>query len=253
MDAQNRLLDEKSFHDRQARDRAATFHSRPDELCFNDEEYLGHETWIRPAMARLGDVSGLDALDYGCGHGMAAVLLARRGARVSAFDLSLGYLDEARNRACASGVQLRFVQADGHRLPFQDRCFDRVWGNAVLHHMDLRKAAPELCRILKPGGVAVFCEPWGENPLLSWARNSFRYAGKQHTHGEKPLRRRHLRVLRQVFPTVEVRGYQLLSMVRRVVRKKWLLAGVERCDSLLLARNPALENYCRYVVITLRH
>ncbi len=49
-------------------------------------------------MARLGDVAGLPVLDYGCGHGMAAVVLARRGAHVMAFDLSPGYLTEARRR-----------------------------------------------------------------------------------------------------------------------------------------------------------
>src|SRR5919199_1431749 len=91
-----------------------THHER-ERLRFDDDAYLDHETWIRPALARLGDVRGLRVLDYGCGHGMAAVVLARRGARVTAFDLSPGYLAEARRRARANGVTVDFVQGDAER------------------------------------------------------------------------------------------------------------------------------------------
>src|SRR5262249_45543370 len=218
MSATDRLTSEQAFHDRQAGHRAETFGRQPDRLRFTDAVYLAHETWIEPAFHQLGDVRGLRVLDFGCGHGMAAVVLARRGARVTAFDLSAGYLHEARARARANGVTVAFVQADGHRLPFAADSFDRVWGNAVLHHLDVTTAGRELCRILPPGGLAVFCEPWGENPLLEWARGRLPYPGKLRTADERPLRSRHVRLLRRVFPRVEVQGCQLLSMLRRVVR-----------------------------------
>ena len=100
-------------------------------------------------------------------------------------------------------MAVEFLQADGQRLPFADRAFDRVWGSAVLHHLDLRSAAGELFRVLRPGGVAVFCEPWGENPLLNWARRRLPYPGKDRTPDEQPLRRRHVR-LRTLTPFVRV-------------------------------------------------
>ncbi len=137
---------------------------------------------------------------------------------MTAFDLSPGYLAEARHRARANDADIEFLQADGERLPFADGSFARVWGNAILHHLDLSLAARELYRVLQPGGRAVFCEPWGENPLLSWARRRLPYPGKERTPGEQPLRLRHLRVLREVFPSLTVEGYQLLSMARRVLR-----------------------------------
>jgi SAM-dependent methyltransferase len=249
--ATERRASEQAFHDRQAEERARRL-AGPDALRFGDDSYLDHETWIRPAFERLGDVAGRRVLDCGCGHGMAAVVLARRGARVTALDLSQGYLREAGRRAQANGVSLERVRADAERLPFAGGSFDRVWGNAVLHHLDLGRAAAELRRVLAPGGVAVFCEPWGENPLLSWARHGLPYPGKDRTPDERPLRRRQLRALRAAFPNLEVEGYQLLSMARRVLRPGRLTAGLEWCDARLLKRVPALRRFCRYVVLTLR-
>ena len=250
--ATDRLSAEQAFHDRQAQQRTATFAKQPDELCFSDDLYLDHESWIRPAFERLGDVNGLEVLDYGCGHAMASVVLARRGARVTAFDLSPGYLGEARQRARANGATIDFVQADGARLPFADARFDRVWGNAVLHHLDVAVAASQLHRVLRPGGLAVFCEPFGENPLLDWARRSIPYSGKSRTADEQPLRLRHLRMLLETFPSVYARGFQLLSMARRVLGRGRLVSGLDWCDDQLLSRVPSLQRFCRYVVLTLR-
>jgi ubiquinone/menaquinone biosynthesis C-methylase UbiE len=248
----DRLSTEQAFHDQQAQLRLATLACRPDLLRFDDAAYLDHETWIRPAFRQLGDLDGRSVLDYACGHGMAAVVLARQGARVTAFDLSSAYLREARARARANGVAIDLVQADGERLPFADGSFDCIWGNAVLHHLDLAATAPELFRVLRPGGVAVFCEPWGENPLLNWARRRLPYPGKQRTPDEQPLCRRHVRQLRQVFPQVEVRGHQLFAMARRVLRPGRFLAGLTRADDCLLRGLPLLQRFCRYVVLTLR-
>ncbi|MBY0527827.1 MAG: class I SAM-dependent methyltransferase [Gemmataceae bacterium] len=250
MSATDRQTNEQLFHDRQALLRAAWFahHS----LRFADSVYLDHETWIRPAFARLGDVRGKCVLDFGCGHGMAAVVLSRAGARVTAFDLSLGYLTEARRRADANDAMVNFVQADGERLPFANATFDRIWGNAVLHHLDMTIAANELHRVLRPGGIAVFCEPWGENPFLRWARGQLPYAGKERTRDEQPLRSEHVRQLRQVFPNLEIQGYQLLSMARRVLRPGRVISLFDRADAALLTQLPILQRFCRYVVLILQ-
>ncbi len=156
---------------------------------------------------------------------------------------------EAQARAQANSVQIEFIQADGHALPFADSTFDAIWGNAVLHHLDLRIAAAEIQRVMKPGGVAVFCEPWAENPLLRLARRRLPYRGKGHTPDEEPLRRQDLAALRNVFPNLRWEGFQLLSMVRRAVAvPRWL----DRCDRLLLRTIPPLQNWCRYVVLSMR-
>jgi SAM-dependent methyltransferase len=252
LSATDRLHSELVFHERQARARSATFVKRPGDLAFDDDTYLDHETWIRFAVNQLGDVAGLRVLDHGCGHGMAAVVLARRGACVTAIDLSAGYLAEAARRAAANGAAIDLVQADGERLPFADASFDCVWGNAILHHLDMVQAGRELIRVLRPRGVAVFCEPWGENPLLRWARRALPYRGKERTRDEEPLRLSQVNILRQIFPSVELRGFQLVSMARRVLPSGRTIRVLERCDEVLLRRVPGLQHFCRYVVLTLR-
>jgi SAM-dependent methyltransferase len=251
MIATQRRNAEQEFHDRQAAARAAL---RPD-VRFDDAAWLDHETWIRPAVARFGDLRGKRLLDYGCGHGMASVVFARAGAKVTAFDLSPGYVNEARDRAGANGVHVTCVIADGEDLPFEDGSFDAVWGNAILHHLNLERAGRELHRVLAPGGVAVFCEPWGGNPLLAFARRCLPYPGKDRTPDERPLTRGDLDPLRAIFPSVEVQGFQLFAMVRRAWRAGRVSgpsSPLDRVDHFTLRLCPALANWCRYMVITLR-
>lgn len=251
MTGTDRRSSEQEFHDQQAAERAESFRSGLANLYFPDEAFLDHETWIRPAFSHLGSLAGKHALDYGCGHGMAAVVMARSGATVTAFDLSSGYVAETRKRAAANGVRVECVVADGEELPFPDATFDVVWGNAILHHLDLARAGRELNRVLKPGGVAVFCEPWGGNPLLAFARHRLPYPGKDRTPGELPLTSRDLRPLRAIFPVVEMEGFQLFGMIRRVYRNERICRILDRFDARLLRGLPAFRYWCRYAVITI--
>jgi SAM-dependent methyltransferase len=246
--SQLRLQEERRFHDLQAAQRARDL--RAQDYRFADEPYLTHETWIGPALDALGVVNGLRVLDLGCGHGMASVVLARRGAVVTACDLSPGYVREARIRADANGAAVRHVVCDGARLPFADGCFERIWGNAILHHLDLDQAAHELHRVLAPGGIGVFCEPWAGNRLLNWARQRLFYPGRHRTADEVPLGPRDLEPLRRLFPSLRVQGFQFLSMVGRVLNEPRLRSGLAWCDDLLLRRVPRWQRYCRYVVVT---
>jgi SAM-dependent methyltransferase len=252
MHTAERILSEQIFHDRQAAERSTRFTDQQ-SLRFADADYFDHETWIRPAFDRLGEVSGKRVLDLGCGHGMASVVLARRGAIVAGIDLSNGYVEEARRRAIANEVIADYQQADAEHLPFADHTFDAVWGSAILHHLDLCQTGAELRRVLKPGGIAVFCEPWGGNPFLEFARKYIPYPGKHRTPDEQPLRHADLAPLGEFFASIEVRGYQFVAMLRRLLQRESATGGrLDRLDGWLLRRCPRLENWCRYVVICLR-
>ena len=70
------------------------------------------------------------------------------GATVNAFDLSPKYVKEAELRARANRVNAIFRTADAEQLPYANESFDAIWGNAILHHVDLDQAAKELKRVL---------------------------------------------------------------------------------------------------------
>jgi malonyl-CoA O-methyltransferase len=107
--------------------------------------------------AAVGQTTGLDVLDLGCGTGRHALWLADAGARrVTAVDFSEGMLAQARAKQGAQRV--RFVAHDLHdgRLPFGDGAFDLVVSGLVLEHLrEVRPFFAEARRVLKSGGRAV--------------------------------------------------------------------------------------------------
>ncbi|MBN2023040.1 MAG: methyltransferase domain-containing protein [Pirellulales bacterium] len=62
-------------------------------------------------------------LDIGCGTGRHAIELAKRGYRVTGFDLSEGQLRAAREKAAAAGATVEFQRRDATE-PHFDREFD---------------------------------------------------------------------------------------------------------------------------------
>jgi SAM-dependent methyltransferase len=100
-------------------------------------------------------------LDAGCGSGSMARLLAAHypNARVVGVDLRADYLDYARARAEAEGLDnLSFQQGDIFSLPFSDGAFDLVWLKYVLQWTkEPALAVAELRRVTKAGGSVVCC------------------------------------------------------------------------------------------------
>lgn len=120
----------------------------------------------------LGDIAGLQVLDYGCGGGYDSARLRAQGALVTAFDISTTRLAEAQGHLSRNeaGAPVVLIQCAAGRLPFVDASFDAVFGKWVLHHLDLDEDLPEIVRVLKPGGKAAFVEPLIHNPILQTYR-----------------------------------------------------------------------------------
>jgi ubiquinone/menaquinone biosynthesis C-methylase UbiE len=122
------------------------------------------ETFLVPIGERLVDAIGISpgarVLDVASGTGNAALPAARRGAQVTASDLTPSLLEAGRKRAEAEGLELDWVEADAEQLPFEDASFDVVMSTIGVmfapHHQD---AADELVRVTRPGGTV---------GLLSW-------------------------------------------------------------------------------------
>ena len=200
----------------------------------------------------VGDVRGREVLELGSGMGEMTTLLARSGAHVTAVDISPASIALGRRRARLHGVDaaIDFVVAAGEHLPLASDRFDVVVGKAVLHHLDVGRAAPELHRVLRPGGRAAFAEPLGTNPVITFARDHLPYPGKNPRGADVPLDYDDIRAWEAPFSTARHREIQLLAMVERALGVR-PLPGLRRADERLLERFPALGRLCRYVVMTM--
>src|SRR5207237_10912279 len=95
----------------------------------------------------------LDALDVGCGTGFLSLELAGRGHRVTGIDFAPQMLAEARKKATAQRLAVRFEEGDAEQLPFAAGSFDLVMTRHVLWTLPHPEpAVDEWIRVLRPGG-----------------------------------------------------------------------------------------------------
>ena len=103
---------------------------------------------------RLGVTAGTRLLDVGCGAGQLALIAARAGAQVTGCDIATNWLDKARARAAAEGLEITFEEGDAEALPYEKAQFDAVIsliGAMFAPQPDL--VAAELTRVCRPGGM----------------------------------------------------------------------------------------------------
>jgi len=102
-----------------------------------------------------------ELLNLACGAGREALLLARRGLRVTACDWSPRMVAEARRRAQEAHLPVRFAVADlMHDLPYPEKAFDYLFlTNIAYSYIFPRWRRVRFLRqahaVLKPGGVFI--------------------------------------------------------------------------------------------------
>ena len=105
----------------------------------------------------LGDVSGLDVVELGCGTAYFSAWLAKNGARPVGVDPTPAQLDTARRMQAATGIEFPLVEAAGESVPLGDASFDLAvseYGASIW--ADPYRWIPEASRLLRPGGRLVF-------------------------------------------------------------------------------------------------
>ncbi|HEY7286846.1 MAG TPA: class I SAM-dependent methyltransferase [Vicinamibacterales bacterium] len=119
------------------------------------------ENQTTPTAARLANHAGIRegqrVLDVACGTAVVAITAARRGATVTALDLTPELLARARENATIAGVAVDFHEGDVEQLPFEPSTFDVVvsqFGHIFAPRPDV--AIAQMLRVLKPGGTIAF-------------------------------------------------------------------------------------------------
>ena len=125
--------------------------------------------WMLDVM-EFAEHRGHDLLEIGAGVGTDLSQFARHGANVTDLDLSAGHMAHAKENFALRGLQARFVHHDAERLPFEDKSFDVVYSNGVLHHTpNTRSVVAEIKRVLRPGGKAIIMM-YAEDSLHYWLK-----------------------------------------------------------------------------------
>jgi len=103
------------------------------------------------------DMSGLDAIELGCGTAYVTAWMARRGATVTAIDNSEAQLATARRLAAEHGIEVTFFHGNAETVPLPDASFDfaiNEYGAAIW--CDPEIWLTEAHRLLRQGGRLVF-------------------------------------------------------------------------------------------------
>jgi ubiquinone/menaquinone biosynthesis C-methylase UbiE len=197
----DRIEREKEFHD-------AAFSTDIREQTWKYYSAVDHlfATYASRVVAGAG---GRRVVELGCGRGSQAFDLAAEGDKVLAIDISSTAVAITRREAESRQLSLSAAVMDAHDLRLDDRSIDLVCGSGILHHLDLGRALDEVCRVLQPGGRALFLEPLGHNPVI----NAYRRRTPQlRSEDERPLRLHDMRAVRARFRDVSTSFAGLVTL-----------------------------------------
>ncbi|MBC7415152.1 MAG: bifunctional 2-polyprenyl-6-hydroxyphenol methylase/3-demethylubiquinol 3-O-methyltransferase UbiG [Herminiimonas sp.] len=117
--------------------------------------------WIN---ARVS-LAGKNIIDIGCGGGILAEAMARKGATVTGIDLSEKALDVADLHSLESGVKVRYEKISAEDMAAREPAsYDVVTCMEMLEHVPDPSAIVRACaQLVKPGG-RVFFSTLNRNP-----------------------------------------------------------------------------------------
>lgn len=180
-------------------------------------------------------------LDYCCGGGEFTVFLAKNGAQKAiGIDISEVSIKNAQKKAVEEKVEknTKFFIMDAENLDFEDSYFDIIACSGVLHHLDIKKAYPELARVLKPDGKVICDEPLVYNPVFHFYRKMTPHLRTEwelhHILGKKDIE-----IAKSFFEEIEdIKFFHLATLLavpfRNLPGFGFILSFLEKVDSVLL-------------------
>ena len=118
-------------------------------LYVSEELRYSFYPWL-PEAAEFREHRGDRVLEVGCGTGCDLLQFARNGANAIGIDITPAHIRLAQQRV-EGLAQVCF--GDATAIPFGNACFDYIYSQGVLHHLDDPRAmVAEILRVLRPGG-----------------------------------------------------------------------------------------------------
>ena len=130
-------------------------------------------------------------------------------------------------RAKINSVQdkIKFEVGSAEKMRYDSNSFDLVFGVGLLHHVNIAVAAPEIYRVLKDGGQAVFIDPIVFSNILDKIRHSalVTYFVPDEgvevliTEDEHQINIQEYSILDKTFNTCDYKSFRLLSRLDRII------------------------------------
>lgn len=145
--------------------------------CFEAHESYPYERYLLASYGPGADLSGLKALDFGCGPGRMIRRLGMFFGRVDGVDISPTCIEAARRWTADLGYRPALYVNDGVVLDgVPSGEYDFVYSTIAFHHINswpIRMSLlNEFFRVLKPGGRIAIQMFYTTSPRDQWAQHT---------------------------------------------------------------------------------
>jgi ubiquinone/menaquinone biosynthesis C-methylase UbiE len=192
-------------------------------------------------------------LEYGCGNASLGFDAAPFAEEVTGIDISEVAISQAQRIAGLKKLNnCKFVVDNAESMRQADASVDVLAGSGIVHHLDIARSMKEVRRVLRKGGIAIFAEPLGHNPIVNWYRNR---TPELRTPDEHPLLVRDIDQMAEGFAECKVTYFGFIAPVlgllststnpnSAITRFVWAL-------DRLVCRIPVIKRYAWFCVIEL--
>ncbi len=203
----------------------------------NQSTFWIDRLWKKKILSKIPP-SSQKILDLACGTGLLTFALAKRfpNAQIVGVDLTKGYLDIARKKAEAMGIdRVTLVHSPAEEFLSEDR-FDACVTSYLPKYADLDVLISHLSRMIAAGGVLVFHDfTYPTHPILQWTFEAYfkllppiggwRWQEWKETLYELPNVIRKTRWIEELTEAMEREGFEAIRVESLTMQGSALVTG----------------------------